>query len=151
MELTLDNRVPAVTAGQVGQTLSGEAKDCSGVARVQVSLDGGASHEPVVLAGARWSYDMAEWPGTSRLGFARLRALDSWGNTTAMSMPVDTTVIPGVTPLSTPRVTDTATPTDTPVATETSEPVDTPTPTPKLGTWRIHLPVLEKEGIGSQA
>jgi hypothetical protein len=80
--ITVDNTGPAVTHALEGQALGGTATDGSGVASVEVSLDGGASYEPATLADGSWSYNL---PGSGpflKLEFALIRARDVLGNTT---------------------------------------------------------------------
>ncbi len=96
--ITLDNRGPTVTAAQVNELLQGTASDGSGVASVEVSLDGGGHYQPVILMDERWSFDMTGWAGSAMQDFALLRAADVWGNVSRHMVPVDPGVIPTPTP-----------------------------------------------------
>ena len=96
--LTLDNRGPAITGEQIGQMLAGTASDGSDVAKVELSLDGGAHFQPVALTGESWSFDTADWSGAAPQDFALVRAYDVLGNATALNIPIDPGVIPTPTP-----------------------------------------------------
>jgi hypothetical protein len=96
--IVLDSRGPVITATQTGEMLQGEVSDGSGVASMEVSLNGGAHHQPIALADGSWSFDMASWSGWPLEPFAMIRAADVWGNVTHKMIPVDTTVIPTPTP-----------------------------------------------------
>jgi hypothetical protein len=78
--ITLDGVGPSITGAPNDTLLQGTASDGSGVASVEVSLDGGASYRSATLADESWSYDMARWVGGARQSFAVVRARDIWGN-----------------------------------------------------------------------
>ena len=86
MAITLDNRGPSVTAVQVEGWLECTASDGSGVAWLQISLDGGAHYQPMTLVGETWSFELSSWTGSWPLHFAMLRATDVWGNVTNQLM-----------------------------------------------------------------
>jgi hypothetical protein len=77
----LDAVGPVITVTQTSGMMQGTASDGSGVASVEVSLDGGASFLPAALSAGAWTFDPASapWP---RQGFAIVRAGDRWGNLT---------------------------------------------------------------------
>jgi hypothetical protein len=87
MTITLDNAGPQLTASQTGLLLEGTIHDGSGVASLEISLDGGAHYEPVALAGENWSFGMFPWPGSTPLNFAMLRGTDVWGNDSIVVVP----------------------------------------------------------------
>jgi hypothetical protein len=78
--------------------LGGEVTDGSGVASLEVSLDGGVHYEPITLASGSWSFNMTSWPSWPLETFASLRAADVLGNVRYNMIPVDSTVIPTPTP-----------------------------------------------------
>jgi hypothetical protein len=80
--VTVDNVGPAVTYAMDGQVLEGTASDGSGVALVELSVDGGLSYEPATLDDGSWSYPLSSCPGSHGLAFALIRARDELGNTT---------------------------------------------------------------------
>jgi len=96
--LTLDNRGPRITATQVGDQLQGTASDGSGVASVELSLDGGEHYQQVTLMGEEWSFEIAGWEGSALQDFALLRAADIWGNVSRHMVPLDPSVVPTPTP-----------------------------------------------------
>jgi hypothetical protein len=81
MMVTLDTVGPAITVTETSGVMKGTASDGSGVASVEVSLDGGASYQPATLSEGVWTFGPAATPG-SLLGFAIVRAGDRWGNLT---------------------------------------------------------------------
>jgi hypothetical protein len=81
MTVTLDAVGPAITVTQGSGVMQGLASDGSGVASVEVSLDGGTSYLPAALSDRAWTFDLASWPG-SRQEFAIVRARDVWDNLT---------------------------------------------------------------------
>jgi len=80
--LTLDNRGPVITVTQFSTVLTGTVSDGSGVASVEVSLDGGVSYQSALLEGGNWSFGMGTGSGRLSQSFAILRATDTWGNIT---------------------------------------------------------------------
>jgi hypothetical protein len=89
LAITLDNRGPSLAASQNEGWLEGTAIDGSGVAWLQISLDGGAHYLPVTIEGEAWSFELASWSGSWPLPFAMLRAADVWGNITHEILPVE--------------------------------------------------------------
>ena len=89
VEITLDNRGPGMTASQAEGWLEGTVGDGSGVASINISLDGGVHYQPVVLVGESWSFELSSWTGSWPRGFAMLRAVDVWGNVTHELFPVE--------------------------------------------------------------
>jgi hypothetical protein len=87
--ITLDNRGPSLTASQNEGWLEGTVSDGSGVAWLQISLDGGAHYQPMTIAGEAWSFELSSWAGSWPLPFAMLRAADVWGNITPQLLPVE--------------------------------------------------------------
>jgi hypothetical protein len=77
--VTLDAVDPAITVTQASLLMQGMVSDGSGVASVEVSLDGGAEFLPAALSAGAWTFDPISAPG-SALGFAIVRATDRWGN-----------------------------------------------------------------------
>ncbi|MCX7683058.1 MAG: hypothetical protein N2508_14015, partial [Anaerolineae bacterium] len=78
--VTLDTTGPAVTVRQSAAVISGLVSDGSGVAQVQVSLDGGVSYQPAALAGNDWSFNRLAWTGGAPIEWVVIRALDIYGN-----------------------------------------------------------------------
>ena len=89
VSLVLDGRGPVITATQTGDMLGGKVTDGSGVASLEVSLDGGVHYEPIALANGSWSFDLASWPSWPLMDFANLRAADLWGNASYVMAPID--------------------------------------------------------------
>ena len=81
MTVTLDAVGRAITVTQTSPVMQGTASDGSGVASVELSLDGGASFLPAALSAGAWTFDPASAPGP-RQWFAIVRATDRWGNLT---------------------------------------------------------------------
>lgn len=81
MTVTLDAVGPTISVTQISPAMQGTVSDGSGVASVEVSLDGGASYVAAALSADAWSFDPWPSPG-SLLGFAIVRATDRWGNRT---------------------------------------------------------------------
>jgi hypothetical protein len=79
--VTLDGVGPVITVTQAITLLAGQVSDGSGVASVELSLDGGASYLPANLSGSDWAFDPASWSGPKQ-EFAIVRAQDVWGNVT---------------------------------------------------------------------
>ncbi|MGD2146523.1 MAG: hypothetical protein PVH41_07520 [Anaerolineae bacterium] len=82
VSITVDAVGPALTYGLDDGVLGGTATDGSGVASVEVSLDGGVSYEPAVLGPGSWSYNLPSEPCELELSFALIRARDVLGNST---------------------------------------------------------------------
>ncbi len=78
--VTLDAIGPAITVMQIGQVISGTVSDGSGVAQVQVSLDGGVTYQNAALVGSAWSFDRSAWTGGPPIAWVVVRALDVYGN-----------------------------------------------------------------------
>jgi hypothetical protein len=76
----VDNTGPVITGAQTDNQLQGSVSDGSGVASVEVSLDGGAHYRTALLTAGSWSYDMGDWVGDPQQSFVLLRAHDVWGN-----------------------------------------------------------------------
>jgi hypothetical protein len=99
LTITLDRIGPTVTAWQDGALLLGSAYDGSGVAKIEVSIDGGRSYEPVQYDGTGWTLDMTEWEGSLPQVLALIRAEDNWGNISITSLALDTSQIPWTGPI----------------------------------------------------
>ncbi|HOU15807.1 MAG TPA: hypothetical protein PKZ84_22105 [Anaerolineae bacterium] len=80
--VTLDATGPVITITESLTTATGTASDGSGVAQVQVSLDGGVSYQAATLGGETWSFDYGMWAGNAPVGVVVIRALDIYGNVT---------------------------------------------------------------------
>jgi hypothetical protein len=80
--ITVDNTGPAVTYALDGQVLGGTVTDGSGVASVEVSLDGGVNYEPATLSDGSWSSKLPSSGRFLELDFALIRARDVLGNST---------------------------------------------------------------------
>ncbi len=80
--VTLDNQGPVITVTQFSTVLTGTVSDGSGVASVEVSLDGGVSYQSALLRGENWSFGGGTGTGWPSPPFAILRATDIWGNVT---------------------------------------------------------------------
>lgn len=87
MMIILDNMGPKLTAEQSGEQLRGTIRDGSGVAALEISLDGGARYLPVPRSGEGWSFNLVGWPGAVQ-PVALLHATDIHGNSTQMLVPV---------------------------------------------------------------
>jgi hypothetical protein len=87
--ITLDGVGPVITGTQDANMLLGVATDGSGVALVEVSLDGGVHYEPAALAGEDWTYNMSAWSGALPLSFGILRATDVWDNVSHAVIPIE--------------------------------------------------------------
>jgi glycosylphosphatidylinositol phospholipase D len=81
LTVTLDAVGPAITVTKTSPMMEGTVWDGSGVASVEVSLDGGAEFHPAHVSAGEWTFDPAAATGP-REGFAILRAEDRWGNLT---------------------------------------------------------------------
>ncbi len=79
LTIIVDNTGPTLTHALDGYMLTGTATDGSGVALVEVSLDGGASYEAAALGDGTWAYDL---PSVLSWDIALIRARDVLGNTT---------------------------------------------------------------------
>ncbi len=79
MTVWLDTVGPAITVEQPSPVMHGTVSDGSGVASVEVSLDGGASYLAAALSAGAWSFQASQG---SPLGLAIVRATDRWGNRT---------------------------------------------------------------------
>jgi hypothetical protein len=77
----LDSVGPAITVTQTSPVLQGMVSDGSGVASVEVSLNGGADFLPAALSAGAWTFAPASAPGP-RQEFAIVRARDVWDNLT---------------------------------------------------------------------
>jgi hypothetical protein len=82
VSITVDAVGPALTYGLDDGVVGGTATDGSGVASVEVSLDGGATYGLAALDAGSWSYDLPSSPCELELGFALIRARDMLGNST---------------------------------------------------------------------
>ncbi len=89
MTITGDNIGPkiAVTLANT-TTLQGIVSDGSGVALVEVSLDGGATYQLAVLNNGQWSFDRTTWAG-AQVNFAIVRTTDVWDNVTQEVVTVE--------------------------------------------------------------
>lgn len=85
--VTLDTTGPVVTVTQSLTVVSGLVSDGSGVAQVQVSLDGGVSYQPATLVGDEWSFNRSEWTGGAPIEWVVIRALDIYGNVSQYVAP----------------------------------------------------------------
>jgi hypothetical protein len=86
----VDSSGPVISGTLTDNRLEGTVSDGSGVALVDVSLDGGAHYQPATLTSGGWSFQMIDWSGGSRQPFAILRARDVWGNMNHEVVVVDT-------------------------------------------------------------
>jgi hypothetical protein len=59
--------------------IQGQVSDGSGVAAVEVSLDGGISYAPAALNGGAWTFTAGGRTG-ARAPITLVRARDVWGN-----------------------------------------------------------------------
>ena len=84
MTVTFDTTGPAVTVTQstsgLSGVISGTVTDGSGVAQIQVSLDGGVSYQPATRFGFLWWFNRAAWAGSTPIEWVVIRALDVYGN-----------------------------------------------------------------------
>ena len=86
LEILLDNLGPQLTFEQKQSLLQGTVTDGSGVASVEISLDGGVNFVGVKFDGDAWSFGLDGWP----YGFASvaiLRAADIYGNSNRLLSP----------------------------------------------------------------
>jgi hypothetical protein len=83
--ITVDNVGPQVTAALSGTLISGTAIDGSGVASVEVSINGGLNYTPASFNGGAWSGSAAG----AFIGFVLVRATDVYGNETILAVPAD--------------------------------------------------------------
>jgi len=81
--ILLDNRGPKLTAEQRDKMLHGTVRDGSGVAALEISLDGGARYLPVPRTTGGWTFDLTGWSG-AMAPVALLRATDIFGNRSQM-------------------------------------------------------------------
>ncbi len=88
ISVVLDNVGPAITVTQIAQVMQGTVSDGSGVATVEVSLDGGTVYQAATFAAGSWSFDRAAWSGGSQQAFALVRARDVWGNVTQQAVEI---------------------------------------------------------------
>ena len=79
-EVTLDAVGPALNITESQERAAGTASDGSGVARVQVSLDGGVTYQNATLVGEAWHFDYSAWTGGAPVGMLIVRAEDVHGN-----------------------------------------------------------------------
>ncbi|RLT34509.1 MAG: hypothetical protein DWI57_16470, partial [Chloroflexi bacterium] len=86
MEIILDNLGPQLTMAQTGTLVYGTATDGSGVAGLEISLDGGLSYQPVSPKGGEWSFNALAWMGGQE-AIAILRGTDVYGNRTILLTP----------------------------------------------------------------
>ena len=86
LEIILDNLGPQLTMEQKGSALQGKVTDGSGVAKLEISLDGGVKYEAVGFRGAEWFYDSLAWRGDPA-AVALLRGTDIYGNRTILLTP----------------------------------------------------------------
>jgi hypothetical protein len=95
MMVWLDTVGPAITVTQTSPLMQGTVSDGSGVASVEVSLDGGASYMPTALSAGAWWFDAVPSPG-SLVGLGIVRATDRWGNRShqAVILPVHAVYLP---------------------------------------------------------
>jgi hypothetical protein len=80
VSIVVDRTGPSITGTTADHMLQGTVTDGSGVASLEVSLDGGGRYQPLTFTAGNWSFDLLDWAGTSSLDFAILRARDVWGN-----------------------------------------------------------------------
>ncbi len=80
--VTLDAVGPLITITESLTTATGTASDGSGVAQVQVSLDGGKSYQAATFDGENWSFGYETWVGNAPVGVVVIRAVDVYGNVT---------------------------------------------------------------------
>lgn len=83
--ITIDNVGPQVTAALSGTLISGTVIDGSGVASVEVSINGGLNYTPASFNGGAWSGSAAG----AFIGFVLVRATDVHGNETILAVPAD--------------------------------------------------------------
>ncbi|MEJ5308586.1 MAG: FG-GAP-like repeat-containing protein [Anaerolineae bacterium] len=92
--VTLDAVGPLITITESLTTATGTASDGSGVAQVQVSLDGGKSYQAATFDGASWSFDYETWVGDPPVGVVVIRATDVYGNVTQAVAATEVTASP---------------------------------------------------------
>jgi hypothetical protein len=80
MMITLDTTGPAIAIQESLTTARGTVTDGSGVAQVQVSLDGGITYQAATLSGVTWSFDYQTWRGGMPIDTLVVRATDVHGN-----------------------------------------------------------------------
>ncbi len=87
-EILLDSLGPQLTLEQKESLLYGKATDGSGVASLEISLNGGADYAPVnVNSEGEWSFDQKDWPGALSVDVAILRGKDVYGNANQLLAP----------------------------------------------------------------
>jgi hypothetical protein len=87
--ITLDTTGPAVNVLGTGSIISGTVSDGSGVAQVQISLDGGATYQTALLNGSNWSFDRATWVGGAPIAYGIVRPVDVYGNVSQVVFVLD--------------------------------------------------------------
>jgi hypothetical protein len=87
--ITLDTTGPAVNVLGTGSIISGTVSDGSGVAQVQISLDGGATYQTALLNGSNWSFDRATWAGGAPIAYGIVRPVDVYGNVSQVVFVLD--------------------------------------------------------------
>ena len=78
--ITLDTTGPTINILGTGSIISGTVFDGSGVAEVQISLDGGLTYQNAALNGSNWSFDRSTWAGNTPIPYGIVRPVDVYGN-----------------------------------------------------------------------
>jgi len=86
MEIVLDNLGPQVTMSQKDSMLQGTITDGSGVADLEISLNGGRFYVPVVVKSGEWAFNTLMWRG-DQTTVAILRTTDIYGNRSILLAP----------------------------------------------------------------
>lgn len=88
ISITLDSLGPRIAVTQTAQMLAGTVTDGSGVAKVEISLDGGNRYQPMQLLGKTASFDLSTWQGGAFQPLAMIRATDLHGNVSTALAPL---------------------------------------------------------------
>jgi hypothetical protein len=88
LEILLDSLGPQVTMEQTDSLLHGKVTDGSGVASLEISLNGGAIYIPLKIGSqGEWSFEQSRWPGEMSVDVAILRGRDIYGNASQLLAP----------------------------------------------------------------
>ncbi|MBX3000370.1 MAG: VCBS repeat-containing protein [Caldilineaceae bacterium] len=90
ISITLDSMGPSIAITQTERLLAGTVKDGSGVATVEISLDGGNSYQSAERRGENVSFDLSAWRGGAIQTLAMVRAADLHGNLSHAIVPITT-------------------------------------------------------------
>ena len=86
--MTLDSLAPSIAVTQTNNLITGTVKDGSGVATVEISLDGGVTYRAMTRSGDNVRFDVSGWSGGPVQAMAMVRAVDIYGNTSVALLPV---------------------------------------------------------------